>query len=92
MASDAKLFDGDTERATVRVSRSVAPQVIRELGESAIVHVHEAGDIDVSVPCGNRTAFRTWLFAMVDRAEVVEPESLRGEVVAWLRDIAEARA
>lgn len=92
MASDAKLFDGDTERAIVRVSRSVAPQVIRELGESAIVHVHEAGDIDVSVPCGNRTAFRTWLFAMVDRAEVVEPASLRGEVVAWLRDIAETRA
>lgn len=88
MASDAKLFEGDTERAIVRVSRSVAPQVIRELGESAVVQRHEGGDVDVSVPCANRTGFRTWLFAMVDRAEVLEPSTVRAEVVAWLREIA----
>lgn len=92
MASDAKMFDGDTERAIVRVARSVAPQVIRELGESAVVKRHDGGDVDVSVPCANRTGFRTWLFAMVDRAEVLEPESLRKEVVAWLREVLGAKS
>ena len=34
--------------------------------------------------CGNRVAFRSWLYAMVDRAVVLRPESVRAEVMADL--------
>jgi hypothetical protein len=33
-------------------------------------------------------AFRSWLYAMVDRAEVISPESVRNEIVADLARLA----
>lgn len=82
---DPKVFPGgDAELAIVRVDHRVAPTVLRELGDDAIVADHPDGSVDVRVPCGNRIAFRSWLFAMVDRAEVISPESVRHEVVALL--------
>lgn len=82
---DAKAFPGaDAEVAIVRLDSRIAPGVIRELGEDAIVAVRSDGSVDVEVSCGNRVAFRSWLYAMVDRAEVVSPESVRNEVIADL--------
>ena len=46
--------------------------------------VRSDGYVDVEVSCGNRVAFRSWLYAMVDRAEVISPESVRNEIVADL--------
>jgi hypothetical protein len=33
------------------------------------------------VPCGNYPAFRSWLFAMVDRAEVLAPADVRSRII-----------
>jgi hypothetical protein len=68
----------------VRLDSRIAPGVVRELGDGAIVAVRADGSVDVEVSCGNRMAFRSWLYAMVDRAEVVSPESVRNEIVADL--------
>ncbi|MFM9225870.1 MAG: helix-turn-helix transcriptional regulator, partial [Actinomycetota bacterium] len=88
-ARDAKLFDGgDDEHAIVRVEGRLAPGVIRELGEEAVRARLTDGSVEVRVPCGNRFAFRNWLFAMVDRAEVLAPEDLRAEIVAALESLA----
>ena len=82
---DAKAFPGaDTEVAVVRLDSRIAPGVIRELGDDAIVAVRADGSVDVEVSCGNRVAFRSWLYAMVDRAEVISPESVRNEIVTDL--------
>jgi predicted DNA-binding transcriptional regulator YafY len=82
---DAKAFlSEDTELARVRLDRRIAPGVVRELGDDAIVASRSDGSVDVEVACGNRVAFRSWLYAMVDRAEVVSPESVRNEVIADL--------
>ncbi len=89
-ARDAKEFSSTQERAVVRIDSGVAPAVLRELGEDAIVETHDGGVVDVSVPCGNTVAFRTWLFAMVDRAEVISPQSVRNQVVSWLQEMAGA--
>ncbi|MEY4220418.1 MAG: hypothetical protein RL280_702, partial [Actinomycetota bacterium] len=70
--------------AVVRIDRRVAPAVIRELGEDCIVARSADGSIDVEVACGNRVAFRSWLYAMVDRAVVLRPESVRAEVMSDL--------
>jgi predicted DNA-binding transcriptional regulator YafY len=88
-ARDSKDFTTSQERAVVRVDAGVAPAVLRELGDESVVVEHEDGSVDVNVPCGNHVAFRTWLFAMVDRAEVISPPEMRQRVLGWLREIAE---
>ena len=35
----------------------------------------------------NRSAFRTWLFNLLDHAEVLGCDELRDEVVAWLQSM-----
>jgi hypothetical protein len=66
----------------------LALTVARELGQSGVILTHENGDIDVRVSCANRVAFRAWLFAMVDRAEVLSPPNVRQEVIGWLNEVA----
>lgn len=86
---DAKAFTGGgDEVAIVRIDRRVAPSVVRELGHDSVVANRPDGSVDVEVACGNRIAFRTWLYAMVDRAEVVSPENIRDEVIDDLRRLA----
>ena len=81
--TDPKTFgNGASEHATVRIDANLASGVIAELGRDAVVNENaDTGQIDVKVACGNFDAFRVWLFAMVDRAEVVEPESVRRRIV-----------
>lgn len=90
-ARDPKDFVQSNERALVRIDGGVAPAVLRELGSDAVVTQHDDGSVEVEVPCANRVAFRTWLFAMVDRAEVLSPPEVREQVVSWLREMVEAR-
>jgi predicted DNA-binding transcriptional regulator YafY len=86
---DPKDFAGaGSEVAIVRLDHRVAPAVIRELGEDAVVARRTDGSIDVEVASGNRPAFKSWLFAMVDRAEVISPESVRVEIIADLQRMA----
>jgi predicted DNA-binding transcriptional regulator YafY len=82
---DPKAFAGaETEVALVRLDSRIAPGVVRELGDGAVVARRTDGSVDVEVSCGNRMAFRSWLYAMVDRAEVISPESVRNEIIADL--------
>ena len=86
---DPKAFAGSTdEKATVRLDPRVAPGVVRELGDHAVLAVNEGGFVDVLVPCGNRSAFRSWLYAMVDRAVVIAPDNVRNEIIADLQRMA----
>lgn len=86
---DAKLFgDGDGDTAIVRIDGRLAPAVIRELGDEAVRAVLADGSVEMRVPCGNRYAFRNWLFSMVDRAEVLEPDDLRTEIASELASLA----
>ena len=90
---DPKEFPGATaEIAIVRLDHRVAPAVIRELGDDAVVARRSDGSVDVEVSCGNRVAFRSWLYAMVDRAEVLSPESVRAETIADLERMAGAKS
>lgn len=84
---DAKLFgDGAREHAIVRVDANLASAVVAELGDDAVVSIMEgSGAVEVRVACGNYGAFRTWLFAMVDRAVVIGPEHIRDRIVADLQ-------
>lgn len=86
---DAKEFsDGGNEMAIVRVDHRVAPTVLRDLGEDALVARRSDGSIDVEVACGNVAAFESWLFAMVDRAVVISPAEVRTRVMQRLTEMA----
>jgi len=63
-------------------------QVVREFGEGAIERHESDGSAVFNVPCSNLSAFRLWLFAMVDKAEVLEPLEVRDIVIGWLDDLA----
>ena len=86
---DPKTFgDGAGVMATVLVDKFLANNVISELGPEAVLVARDDGSVEVSVPCGNYPAFRSWLFAMVDRAEVLAPADVRGRIVTDLRALA----
>lgn len=91
--TDPKTFgNGASEHAVVRVDANLASGVIAELGSDAVVAQNaDTGQIDVKVACGNFDAFRVWLFAMVDRAEVISPESVRARVISELVALGGAR-
>lgn len=82
---------GDYEHPTakVKVDASHVRAVIRDFGREAIVREEADGSTVFEVPCSNNYAFRLWLFAMMDKAEVLEPAEVRANVVRWLDELAE---
>jgi proteasome accessory factor B len=88
---DPKTFgEGAGVMATVLVDKFLANNVISELGPEAVIATRNDGSVEVSVPCGNYPAFRSWLFAMVDRAEILAPADVRGRIIDDLRVLAGA--
>ncbi|MFM8825918.1 MAG: helix-turn-helix transcriptional regulator [Actinomycetota bacterium] len=86
---DPKTFGAGTDvTATVLVDKFLANNVISELGPEAVLTARDDGSVEVGVPCGNYEAFRSWLFAMVDRAEVLAPADVRARIINDLRVLA----
>ncbi|MFM9137049.1 MAG: WYL domain-containing protein, partial [Actinomycetota bacterium] len=84
------LADGEAAdtHAVVRVDASLASRVRDEFGDAAVISTNADSSTDFRIPCANLAAFRSWLFAMVDRAEVVSPPHVRDHIVAALREMA----
>ncbi len=87
---DPKAIGGGEGTAIVRIDAPVAPSVLREVRDEAVVARHADGAVDVVVPCANDAAFRSWLFDLGTHAEVVGPLDVRSRVVGWLREMATA--
>ena len=80
--------DGEVTTATVLVDASLAAGVRNEFGDAAIIRERPDRSIEFAIPCANMSAFRLWLFAMVENAEVLEPASVRNQVIQWLERLA----
>ncbi|NBY12485.1 MAG: WYL domain-containing protein [Actinobacteria bacterium] len=76
----------------MRVDAVLASRVREEFGEQSVVATNADGSMNFSIPCANLAAFRSWLFAMVDRAEVLSPPFVRDHVIAALREMVEAKS
>lgn len=87
---DPKEIGADPTRpdAVVLVDAHRATRAERELGVDRVRARHADGSIEVAVPCGNEPAFRSWLLGYVDAAEVLAPDEVRANVVAWLEAVA----
>lgn len=79
---------GEPATALVGVDGLRAASVVREVGDGAVVSRADSGGVVVRVPCTNLPAFRSWVLGLLDHAEVLEPEAVRADVVAWLEAIA----
>ena len=76
--------DADLPDALVRIDAARAAAAVRDLGEERVARRLPGGAVEVLVPCANLPAFRSWLLGHLEHAEVVEPESVRAEVIAFL--------
>lgn len=80
---------GDAVESLVLVDAGHAARVRHEVGDQAVAEERDDGSIVVRRMVANRDAFRSWLFGLLDHAEVLAPDDLRAEVVSWLRSIAD---
>jgi predicted DNA-binding transcriptional regulator YafY len=80
------LAEGDSQSPTavVLVDKTLASRVRREFGDGSVAKERADGSIEFVIPCANLDAFRLWLFAMVDRAEVLSPPAMSAKVIEWL--------
>ena len=75
--------------AVVRITDApLAAFVVESMGDLAEVTAEADGSSVVRFEVRNRGAFRSWLFGMLDDAEVIGPESLRADTIEWLRGMA----
>lgn len=83
---DPKMIGADdtVPDAIVLIDAPRADAVARDLGEDRIRRRLEGGAIEVAVPCANLPAFRSWLLGHLEHAEVLEPVSIRDDVIAYL--------
>ena len=93
VATDAQMLgESDSkEVARVLIDADLASGVIREFGDAAVVDRRADGSIVVEVPCGNRSAFRSWVLGLVAGAEVLSPDEARDDIIEWLTAIAGAK-
>lgn len=83
---DPKMIGADPSvpDALVRIDAPRAAMAARELGEDRVVRRFDDGAIEVTVPCANGPAFRSWLLGYLEHAEVIEPAAVRADLVAFL--------
>jgi proteasome accessory factor B len=88
--ADGKAAGDGPAEAMVLVSAGRADTLVAELGATSVRERRDDGSVVVSVPCANPWAFRSWLLELGDQAEVLEPESVRADVVGWLEAVVAA--
>jgi predicted DNA-binding transcriptional regulator YafY len=82
---------GDEEEVVARllVDAMQVPWAYQALGTSAAQLTRPDGSVEFEVPVTNRDAFRSFVLGFLDHAEILGPESLRGDMVSWLEQMAE---
>lgn len=82
---DPWALSGDSAPVEARVwfDPVAAVGVRDELADEVVVSDDHEGLV-VELMVHNRDGFRSWVLAYLDRAEVLAPEELRTEMVAWL--------
>jgi proteasome accessory factor B len=89
LRADPLTYGEDQPRtARVLVDEPRADWVVEQLGEEAVTEHRADGSVVVELSVVNREAFRTFVLGLLEFAEVLGPEELRADVVAWLAAIA----
>jgi proteasome accessory factor B len=84
--------------AVVRVRGARSVLVERDLGTQRVLSRGGGTEVDpdrwieVSVPCENREAFRSWVIGLGSDAEVLSPLEVRADLITWLESLLGAPA
>jgi len=73
--------------ARLRIEGPAARWAVQHVGPDRVV-AEEEGAVIVELPVTNRAAFRSFVLSFLDKAEVLEPEVLRTDLIEWLEGIA----
>lgn len=78
-------------RAVVRIDGPRARWVVHHVGPDHLRAVEgsdgEGERVVVELPVTNRAAFRSFVLSFLDHAEILEPDELRADLVAWLEGV-----
>jgi proteasome accessory factor B len=82
-------FGGDPAVvARLRIDAEQAAWAIQHLGPDHLESTEPDGSVVMRLPVTNREAFRTFVLSFLEHAELLEPEDLRSDLVAWLEAVA----
>ncbi len=84
------LGDEDPVDALLLVDADQADWATGFLGADRVVERRDDGSTVYRLRVSNRRQFRSLVVSFLDHAEVLGPEELRDDVIAWLQDIAAA--
>jgi predicted DNA-binding transcriptional regulator YafY len=70
--------------ARVRIDNDQALWAIHAAGPDSVVETLDDGSVVLELTVRNRAAFRSFVLAFLEHAEVLEPAELRADIVDWL--------
>ena len=85
-----RMGEGDPVAVDVLVDAVVAPLVVAEVGEHAVLERRDDGATVIRLQVTNVDALRGWVLELSDHAEVLGPAAVRAEMVSWLESLVSA--
>jgi proteasome accessory factor B len=83
-----QLGEGDPILGQVLIDADQAAIAVGSLGDDAVVERRDDGSVVVELAVTNPDGFRSFVLGFLDHAEVIGPDELRADFVAWLEAIA----
>ena len=82
----------EPQEARVHVDARYATQVVREVGDDAVVERGDDGSVVVGLTVTHMGGLRSWLLGHLDHVVVLSPPELVDDIVGWLAPSAPAPA
>lgn len=76
--------------ARVAIDASHARWALHHLRDASVVAEHPDGSLEIEMAVTNVSAFRSLVLSMFESAEVLGPQELRDDIVAWLEGMVSA--
>ncbi len=79
-----ELGDDEPTRVLVLLDAEIARSVLAEDPGLEVAERRDDGDVVVALAARNRTSLRNFVLTQLDRAEILEPQEFRDDMVRWL--------
>jgi len=86
-----RIDTGDPAAVRLWVDPVESSRVVEEVGDAAVVDRRPDGAVLLRLGVSSRTALRSWVLGLLDHVEVLEPDTFRADVMAWLQAVVDGR-
>lgn len=83
-----ELSDEEPVTARLLVDAEHADLAVREIGGRGSMEKQPDGGVVIELPVRNPERFRNFVLGFLDHAEILGPDELRADMVAWLENLA----